>query len=319
MIGRQVVALLLEGGAEVRVASLDDPGDRALPYEFRQGDLTDGDFCRSVVSGCDIVFHLAGIKGSVGIGRTKGASFMVPLLLMNTQLMEAARRADVQRLVYTSSIAVYHPAEVFIEDRAWDGPPHPSDQFAAWAKRMGELQADAYLAEYGWDRTVIVRPTNVFGPGDNFDPQTAMVIPALIARAVTGENPLEVWGDGSAVRDFLFSRDCAEAMLLAAQHAPGNTPINLGSGRPTSIREVVAAISSCFDPPPQITWDTERPAGNNVRVMDTTRARELIGFEARTPLDTAIRETVEWYLAHRAEPDGRYDPFQVPTTIQGRS
>jgi GDP-L-fucose synthase len=317
MIGVQVVRLLAERGAEVRVASLDAQPGGDPRYQFLRGDLRDADFCKSAVRGCDLVFHLAGIKGSVSVGGRRGASFLVPLLLMNTQVMEAARQQDVARYLYVSSIAVYPPSEIFREDDAWTGPPQQADRYAAWAKRIGELQVEAYHEEFGWDRAVVVRPANVFGPHDNFDPATAMVIPALIARAVAGENPLRVWGDGSAVRDFIFSRDCAEGMILAMERAPADTPINLGSGAGTPIREVVEAVLNCVGNRPEVAWDLSRPRGEPKRVMDVQRARSLLGFRTRTPLPEAIRETVEWYLSHRDAQALRHNPFLQPSALLG--
>jgi GDP-L-fucose synthase len=302
--------MLLHEGAIVRVASLDDPSLAPRDVEFFHGNLMDWEFCKSIARDIDYVFHLAGIKGSVGVGRVRAASFFIPHLLMNTLIMEAARQAGVERFLFTSSIAVYHPAVLFVEDRAWDGPPHHTDRYAAWAKRMGELQAEAYREEYGWDRIAIVRPANVYGPYDNFDPATAMVIPALIARVASGEDPLRVWGDGSAVRDFIFSWDCAEGMLLALERAASCTPINLGSGKGSSIRELVEAIVACFDRRPRVAWDASRPAGQSIRLMDTTRAQTMLGFRARTSLQDGIRQTVEWYLANVDINKKKYNVFR---------
>ena len=131
--------------------------------------------------------------------------------------MEAARRCGVDRFLYTSSIGVYSPSEIFHEDDVWNTFPSPNDRFAGWAKRMGELQAEAYAIEYGWERISIVRPANVYGPFDNFDPGSAMVIPSLINRATSGENPLLVWGDGSQIRDFVHADDVARGMLVVVE------------------------------------------------------------------------------------------------------
>jgi GDP-L-fucose synthase len=310
MIGVQLVRLLLSQGARVRVASLDQPAHIEPGVEFRRGNLTNGWFCRQVVQGVDYVFHLAGIKGSVGIGRSRAATFFVPHLLMNTLMMEAARQAGVERYLFTSSIAVYPPADRFLEDRAWDGSPHPSDKYAAWAKRMGELQAEAYRSEYGWDRVAIVRPANVYGPYDNFDIGSAMVVPALIRRVVEGENPLTVWGDGSAVRDFVFSRDVAEGMLLAIQFGADGVPINLGSGTGVSIRELVSLILECVTNPPRVVWDDSKPGGEPVRLMDVNRAQEKLGFRATTSLREGIRQTVDWYLKSGNSTGWRYNVFR---------
>ena len=310
MIGTELVRLLLEKGAHVRVASLDDPSRASKDVEFMRGNLMEWEFCKQVTRGMDYVFHLAGIKGSVGIGRAKAASFFVPHLLMNTLMMEASRQAPVERYLYTSSIAVYHPSEVFVEDKAWDGPPHPTDKYAAWAKRMGELQAEAYKIEYDWDKIAIVRPANVYGPYDNFDPKTAMVVPALISRVASGENPLVVWGDGSPVRDFIYARDCAEGMVLALEKGANCTPINLGSGVGTSIRELVEAILDCFDTPPEVIWDASKPSGQSIRMMDITRAKEMVGFNPLTTLQQGIKETVDWYMANVDIAGKRYNVFK---------
>lgn len=309
LIGTQLVNLLLERGAMVRVASLDDPSRASKGVEFCRGNLMEWEFCKKIVKGMEYVFHVAGIKGSVGIGKSRAASFFVPHLLFNTHVMEAAREAGVERYLFTSSIAVYPSASLFIEDRAWDGPPHPTDKYAAWAKRMGELQAEAYKVEYGWDKIAIVRPANVYGPYDNFDPKTAMVISSLIRRVVDGENPLVVWGDGSASRDFIFSRDVAEGMLLALEKGANCTPINLGSGKGVSIKELVTTMLKLVDNPPKVIWDESKQSGERVRLMDVTRAEQMLGFRARTSLESGLRETIQWYLNNRASADNRYNVF----------
>ena len=312
MVGIQLVRLLQEAGAHIRVASLDDPSRLGTDVEFISGNLMHWEFCQSIVTGMDYVFHLAGVKGSVGIGNSRAATFLVPHLLMNTLMMEAAFQAGVSRYLYTSSIAVYHPTETFVEDQAWDGPPHPTDKYAAWAKRMGELQAEAYQTEYAWNRIAIVRPSNIYGPFDNFDPQTAMVIPALISRVARGEDPLVVWGDGSAKRDFIFCRDVAQGMMLALEKGANCTPVNLGSGVGVSIRELVEHILDNFDHRPQVEWDTSFPSGQPLRVMDIARAKKSLGFTPSTPIGQGIHETVEWYMANSDLGARRYSVFKQP-------
>jgi len=175
-------------------------------------------------------------------------------------MMEAARQAGIERYLYTSSVGVYAPAETFHEDDVWSTFPSPHDRFAGWAKRMGELQAEAYRIEYGWDKIAIVRPAHVYGPNDNFDPENAMVIPSLINRAMGGEDPLTVWGDGTPVRDFIHARDVARGMMLMVEEGV-NEPVNLGSGSGASIRDIVEIIVANLPAPPEVVWDTEnRPA-----------------------------------------------------------
>jgi GDP-L-fucose synthase len=310
LIGRPLVELLVQAGAKVRVVSLDDPSRCPAGADFIKGNLVHWEVCQNAVRDMDLVFHLAGTKGSVGIGQTRAASFLVPHLLFNTHMMEASRQAKVDRFLFTSSIGVYPPAEVFVEDDAWKAPPHVTDRFAGWAKRIGELQAEACKIEYGWDRIAIVRPANVYGPYDNFDAKTAMVVPALISRAVGGEDPLTVWGDGSAVRDFIFGRDVAEGMMLALERGANCIPINLGSGTGASIRQLVEAIVSCLDRPPKVAWDNSKPSGESIRLMDMRRAREMIGFSAPTPLAQGVKETVAWYRTNLSAAAQRYNVFQ---------
>jgi GDP-L-fucose synthase len=189
LIGRPLVELLIAAGAHVRIASLDNPARAPQGTDFRRVDLREFGECLRVAEDCQIVFQLAGVKGSPAMTARRPASFFVPTVTFNTNMMEAARRQGVERYLFTSSIGVYAPAEVFHEDDVWKTFPSPNDRFAGWAKRMGELQAEAYRIEYGWDKISIVRPANVYGPYDNFDPANAMVIPSLIHRAVSGENP----------------------------------------------------------------------------------------------------------------------------------
>src|SRR5262249_46693450 len=148
------------------------------------------------------------------------------------------------------------------------------DRFAGWAKRMGELQADAYRIQYGWDKISIVRPANVYGPYDNFDPANAMVVPSLIARAVGGERPLTVWGDGTPIRDFIHARDAARGMMIVVEQG-FNRPVNLGSGDGVRIKDVAETVARLMDI--ELVWDTGKPAGDAKRVLSSKRARAL-GF-----------------------------------------
>ena len=241
LIGRQVVKTLCDAGAKVRVVSLDrlSVDDRA---EHLRGDLTDFRLCRELTRDMDFVFHMAGIKGSVEVTKAKPASFFVPLLMFNTNVLEACRINKVQKIVYTSSIGAYSSAEVFRETENFDGPP--MDMFPGWAKRMAELQVKAYREQHGLNNFAVVRPCNVYGPGDNFDPENAMVIPTLMYRIYKGENPVVVWGDGSAVRDFAYSRDVAEGVILALYHGTQGGFVNLGSGTGVTIRELVETLHS---------------------------------------------------------------------------
>lgn len=307
LIGREIVALLVDVGAKVRIASLDDPARAHPEAEFIRADLTSFDNCKTVCRGIEFVFNLLGVKGSPAVATSRAASFFVPTVTMNTNLMEAARQVGVGGFLFTSSVGVYAPAEVLREDDVWRTFPSENDRFAGWAKRMGELQAEAYRIEYGWDRIAVVRPANVYGPYDNFDLENATAVAALIKRAVDGENPLVVWGDGSAERDFIHARDVARGILLVAERMPGY-PVNLGSGDGLSIRRLVESIVGNLEPRPDVRWDVTKPTGDKKRIMDISRAR-AIGFAPSIPLELGIRETMEWYREHRAALPRRYDVF----------
>lgn len=308
LIGRPLVEMLIDGGAKVSIASLDDSSRAHPEAEFIRVDLTLFTNCLRVCEGKDFVFHLAGIKGSPAMTLKRPASFFVPTLLFNTNMLEAARRCEVHKYLFTSTIGVYHPAKIFHEDDVWKTFPSENDRFAGWAKRMGELQVEAYKIEYGWRDIAIVRPANVYGPYDNFDPQNAMVIPSLIKRAVDGEDPLVVWGDGSPVRDFIYAADVAEGMLLAMEKGCGQA-VNLGSGQGITIREIVEIIVSNLKKKPKVVWDTSKPSGDKKRIMDIERAKK-IGFKPRVPIHDGIRETMKWYQENRKIVDKRYNVFR---------
>lgn len=313
LIGRPLVDLLQAAGADLRVVSLDDPSRAPAGVEFRQADLRDFGQCVEVCKGMDVVFHLAGVKGSPAMCATRPASFFVPTITFSINMMEAARRAEVGKYLFTSSVGVYAPAEVFHEDDVWKTFPSPNDRFAGWAKRMGELQAEAYRIEYGWNGISIVRPANVYGPGDNFDPANAMVIPALIRRAVEGERPLTVWGDGSPVRDFIHARDVARGMMMAVEKGIVE-PVNLGSGTGITIREIAETVARNIEGGVELVWDTSKPAGDAKRILDTARQRAM-GFEPIVGLEEGIRETLAWYIANRDQADRRYNAFTDPVNV----
>lgn len=307
LIGRPLVELLVEQGANVRIASLDGPSRAHPKAEFCRVDLMNFNNCLEVCDGIDYVFNLVGIKGSPAMTAKKPASFFVPTITFSINMMEAARQCKVRNYLFTSSIGVYAPAEIFHEEDVWKTFPSENDRFAGWAKRMGELQADAYRIEYGWNNVNIVRPANVYGSYDNFDPNNAMVIPSLIKRALDGENPLAVWGDGSPVRDFIHARDVARGMMLVMEKNPGK-PVNLGSGVGVTIKQIVDVIVDNMEVKPKVVWDTTKPAGDKKRLMDISCAQAL-GFTPTVSIGEGVRETMNWYRANKDKVGQRYNVF----------
>ena len=296
LIGRQVVNILCDAGADVNIVSLDDINvDNRANHIL--GDLTSFEFCKEITKGMDFVFHLAGIKGSIKVTKSKPASFFVPFLQFNTNVLEASRLNEVEKLVYTSSIGAYSSAEVFRENENLEGPP--MDMFPGWAKRMAELQVKAYNIQYGLNNFAIVRPCNVYGPGDNFDPENAMVIPTLMHRIYHKEDPVVVWGDGSAIRDFAFSRDVAEGVILALYHGTDSKFVNLGSGKGYTIKELVETLNNLINF--NYKFDESKPSGFPRRVMDISLAKKRIDYNPTTSLEEGLKETWEWYKNNEKE------------------
>jgi len=295
LIGREVVKILCNADSKVVVVSLDDivVDKRAKHIKL---DLTDFEVCKRVTQGIDYVFHLAGIKGSIEVTKTKPASFFVPLLMFNTNILEASRVNRIEKLVYTSSIGAYSSAEVFVETENQDGSP--MDMYPGWAKRMAELQIKAYKEQYDLKWSV-VRPCNVYGPGDNFDPQNAMVIPSLMMRIERGEDPMLVWGDGSAVRDFAYNRDVAEGIILALHYGTRGDFVNLGSGNGVTIKQLVETLNKFIEF--NYKFDISKSSGFPKRVMDISRAREWINYNPSTSLIDGLKETWEWFQNHKDE------------------
>lgn len=314
LIGRPLVDILTAQGANVTIVSLDDPSRAPQGVKFIRADLREFSNCLEICQNQEIVFQLAGVKGSPAMTAKRPASFFVPTITFSINMMEAARRAGVERFLFTSSVGVYSPAEVFYEDDVWKTFPSPNDRFAGWAKRMGELQAEAYKIEYDWDKISIVRPANVYGPYDNFDPANAMVIPSLIKRAMSGERPLTVWGDGSPIRDFIHARDVARGMMLAVEKGI-NVPINLGSGTGVTIKQIAEIVAANVPGGPiELLWDTTKPSGDAKRLMDLTRANSY-GFEPQISIEDGIKETIAWFSANQGQIENRYNAFTEKTNL----
>ena len=304
LVGRQIVDILCDYDANVKIVSLDNvKRDDRAKYIF--GDLTDFNLCKEITKNINFVFHIAGIKGSIEVTKTKPASFFVPLLQMNTNILEACRINDVQKVVYTSSIGAYSNAEIFKETENLEGLP--MDMHPGWAKRMAEIQIQTYKIQYNLNNFSIVRPCNIYGPGDNFDPDNAMVIPSLMHKILSyqkGEKkePIKIWGDGTAIRDFLYSRDAAEGIIQALYYGTDRSPtgfVNLGSGKGYSIKELVEALNSFLDF--EYKFDISKDSGYPKRIMDIDLAKKLIHFDPKTTLIDGLKETWDWFIKNQNE------------------
>ncbi len=306
MIGRPLVNKLINLGAKVYVSSI-DKNIKSKNFKFEYCDLRNFDDCKRICKGKDIVFQLAGIKGSPDMTRKKPASFFVPTIQMSINMLEAARLANVKNYLITSSIGVYSPAKIFKEKNVWKSFPSENDKFAGWAKRMTELQAEAFKIEHKFKSISIVRPANVYGPYDNFDPNNAMVIPSLIYKALNQKN-LTVWGNGTPIRDFIFSEDVAEAMLNIV-YKKIYEPINLGSGNGVSIKKLVEIINKNIpNGPKKINWDLNKPSGDSKRIMSIQLSKKY-GIKHKHSLEEGIIKTINWFIENKNYEKNRYNVF----------
>lgn len=257
----------------------------------------------------EVVVHLAAVVGGIGANRENPGRYFYENLMMGVQLIEGARLNAVEKFVQVGTICAYpkFTPVPFKEDDLWDGYPEETNAPYGIAKKALLVQCQAYRDQYGMN-AVYLLPVNLYGPADNFDPQTSHVIPALIKKFVDakarGESRVEVWGTGAATREFLYVDDAAEGIVLAAEHYDGRDPVNLGSGEEMSIRELASVIAAETGFGGEIVWDASKPDGQPRRALDVTRAAELFGFRARVGFAEGLRRTVEWYRATRAAAAG---------------
>ncbi|HWO43252.1 MAG TPA: GDP-L-fucose synthase [Candidatus Eisenbacteria bacterium] len=249
----------------------------------------------------DVVLHLAAVVGGIGANRANPGRFFYDNAIMGIQLMEYARQTGVKKFVTVGTVCAYpkFTPVPFKEDDLWNGYPEETNAPYGIAKKMLLVQAQAYRAQYGFN-AIYLLPVNLYGPRDNFDLETSHVIPALIRKCVEAKRErrpeIVLWGDGSPTREFLYVEDAAEGLLLAAERYDGPDPVNLGTGEEISIRDLAHLIAAEVGFSGKLVWDTTKPNGQPRRRLDTARARDLFGFEAKYTLKDGIKKTVAWYL-----------------------
>src|SRR5438552_13082908 len=251
-----------------------------------------------------IVIHLAAVVGGIGANRANPGRFFYDNAIMGIQMMEYARQFGVEKFVAIGTVCAYPkfaPVPVKEED-LWNGYPEETNAPYGLAKKMMLVQAQAYRAQYGFN-AIFLLPVNLYGPGDNFDPETSHVIPAMIRKFVEAKksrnSEVILWGDGSPTREFLYVEDAAEGIVLAAERYNGEEPVNLSSGQELSIRDLANIIAEEVGFIGKLVWDSTKPNGQPRRCLDTTRAREWFQFEAETPFRQGLRKTIAWHLAQR--------------------
>jgi GDP-L-fucose synthase len=252
----------------------------------------------------DVVLHLAAAVGGIGANRERPGEFFYQNAVMGLLLMEEARRRGVSKFVTVGTICSYpkFTPVPFREVDLWAGYPEETNAPYGIAKKALLVQGQAYRQQYGF-RAITLLPVNLYGPGDNFDPKSSHVIPALVKKVIdareAGQGHIDVWGTGSASREFLFVRDAAEGIALAAAHYDHPDPVNLGSGMEITVRELTELICELCGFTGELRWDPTRPDGQPRRCLDVTRAKERFGFTAKTPFRDGLNETIAWYEANR--------------------
>ncbi len=248
----------------------------------------------------DVVIHLAAVVGGIGANREHPGSFFYKNMMMGTQMMEQGRLHGVEKFVAVGTICAYpkFTPVPFKEDDLWNGYPEETNAPYGLAKKMMLVQSQAYRQEYGFN-SIYLLPVNLYGPRDNFNPESSHVIPALIKKCcdakAAGLSEIEVWGTGKATREFLYVEDCAKAIVAASVHYNGDQPVNIGSGNEISIARLVQLIAECTGFDGEIKWNSTKPDGQPRRCLDTTRAKELFGFVSETDFREGLMQTIEWY------------------------
>ncbi|HEY4526032.1 MAG TPA: GDP-L-fucose synthase [Candidatus Paceibacterota bacterium] len=268
-------------------------------------DLRKWEDCQKAAKGQDVVIHLAAKVGGIGFNQEKPGELFYDNLMMGAQLMEASRLAGVEKFVGIATICAYpkFTSVPFKEDDLWNGYPEETNAPYGLAKKMLLVQAQAYRQQYGFN-AITLFPVNLYGPGDNFDPTSSHVIPALIKKiaAAKEENKefVEVWGTGKPTREFLYVEDAAEGIVLATEKYDKPEPVNLGSGREISIKDLAQTIAELMGYGGEIRWDTGKPDGQPRRMLDISRAEQEFGFRAKTDFGEGLRKTIEWYQEREA-------------------
>ncbi|MHB8117583.1 MAG: GDP-L-fucose synthase family protein [Methanothrix sp.] len=290
-LGREVNSALVESGAS--------PDDIQVPRS-KETDLRRWENCQEAVKDIDLVIHLAARVGGIGFNRMYPAQLFYDNAIMGIQLMEAARQEGVGKFVVVGTVCAYpkFTPVPFREGEIWNGYPEETNAPYGLAKKMLLVQSQAYRQQYDFN-SIFLLPVNLYGPGDNFDPESSHVIPALIRKfseaVKSGSKTVEVWGTGVASREFLYVEDAARGIVIAAERYDKPDPVNLGSGKEINIKDLVEMIARLTGFEGEINWDTTKPDGQPRRCLDVSRAKREFGFEAEMGFEEGLRRTISWY------------------------
>jgi GDP-L-fucose synthase len=285
------------------VARLQAKGATTVAPRSTEADLRDAAACTRVVQGVDAIIHLAAKVGGIGLNREKPGELFYDNILMGVNLLEAARVAGVKKVVTAGTICAYpkFTPVPFKEEALWDGYPEETNAPYGVAKKALLVMSEAYRQQYGMNATFVL-PVNLYGPGDNFDPASSHVIPALVKKIhdakALGLSRLVCWGDGSPTREFLYVDDAADGLVAALEKLETSDPVNLGSSEEISIKALVELIARLMGYDGAIEWDASKPNGQPRRKLDVSRAERLLGWHAQVGFEEGLRRTIDWYDAH---------------------
>jgi GDP-L-fucose synthase len=293
-LGQEVVKQLQVFGAD---------SDKIMIPRSKEYDLCEMANCRAVVANQDVIIHLAAHVGGIGLNQIKPAELFYDNLMMGTQLIHAAYQAKVEKFVCVGTICAYpkFTPVPFKEEDLWNGYPEETNAPYGVAKKALLVQLQAYRQQYGFNG-IYVLPVNLYGPGDNFDPASSHVIPALIRKVYEaqqrGDTTLPVWGDGSPSREFIYAADAAKGIVMATLGLENSEPVNLGTNTEITIKALIETICELMEFKGQIVWETDKPNGQPRRCLDTQKAQEYFGFTATTGLREGLQQTIDWYRQH---------------------
>lgn len=252
----------------------------------------------------DIVIHLAAVVGGIGANREHPGEFFYKNLMMGVQLIEQGRLRNIEKFVAIGTVCAYpkFTPVPFREENIWDGYPEETNAPYGLAKKMLLVQSQSYRAQYGFN-SIFLLPVNLYGPGDNFNPSSSHVIPALIKKCVDaideGADHIDCWGTGSASREFIYVADAAEGILLATEHYNSSDPVNIGAGFEIKIKDLAEMIARLTGFSGEIRWDSSKPDGQPRRRLDVSKAKTYFGFEAKTPFEKGLKNTIDWYRKNK--------------------
>ena len=296
-IGTNLAIKLLEDKAIVKSADLQEPQLRNSKAEYVKRDFTKEEDCHKAVEGMDYVFMAAANTSGAAVMEKTPLVHVTPNIMMNSLMLKASYEAGVKKFLFISSNTVYPNSEDPVKEEDMEyGNLYPKYYFVAWMKQFSEVLCEMYTKVKNPMKTVVVRPANSYGPYAEFDWERSHVIPALVRKAVERHDPIEVWGDGNDIKDFIYIEDLVEGMMLAMEKIESFEPVNLATGQPCTIKEILNAILKAADyEDAKIAFDASKPTMIPKRLINPAKAKNLLGFEARTSIEEGIKKMVDWY------------------------